>query len=81
MLFLIVECEDLIEGAIGGNLPLRDDGDMLRELLGFLEVVCREEDGDAFGRKSLEVFLHAATELHVDAGCRLVENEQTRLLH
>ena len=68
--------------AIGfGDAPTVDDGDVAAEVLGFLEIVRGEDDGDALLIESAQEIPHRAADLDVDARRRLIEDEQLRLVH
>src|SRR4051812_48781404 len=73
-----MNCKDFIHGAVGHDLSLIDDSDVLRELLGFFEVVRREQNSEPGRSKFTQVIPHAATQLDIDACCRLVEYQKLR---
>src|SRR5690606_28243159 len=62
------------------DLAFVDDADSIGHLFGFLDVVCRKNDGDpAFSKRSHHL-PHVAPQLHVDSGGRLVEKQNLRLM-
>ena len=61
------------------TLPAADDRDPLREVVGLLEVVRREQDRQLLlAGKPLELVPHRRARLRVEAGGRLVEEEHLR---
>ena len=61
------------------DLAPADDRDPLREVIGLLEVVGREEDGQLLlARKPLELLPHRRPRLRVEARGRLVEEQHLR---
>ena len=58
-----------------------DDRDVLADVLDQLELVAGEEDGGAAGRLVAEHLRERAHRDRVEAGERLVEDEQLRLVH
>ena len=62
----------------GDELSAIDDGDVVAQRLGFFEVVCGEENGDATGVHLLHVGPQALTQFDVDAGGRLVQHQNRR---
>src|SRR3989344_6409377 len=65
--FLIVKCEYFVHRTSCCYLALIDNGDMLRKLLGFFEVVCRKKYGNACCRYTAQIVPHAAAKFHIDA--------------
>ena len=61
--------------------PLVDEGDPAAELLGLLEVVRRQQDRRALGVDPLDVVPQLEPQLDVDAGGRLVEDQQAGAMH
>ena len=62
------------------DLALVDDADPVRHLLGFVDVMGGEDDGDAGGLQRSHHFPHALAQLDVDAGGRLVEEQDLWLV-
>ena len=62
------------------ELALVDDADAVGHLLGFLDVVRGEDDGDAGGAQRAHHLPHVLAQLDVDAGGRLVEEQDARLV-
>src|SRR5690606_8181919 len=59
---------------------LVDDRDPVGHLLGLLDVVGGQDDGDAGIAQAPDDLPHVAAQFHVDAGRRLVEEEYLRLV-
>ena len=58
-----------------------DDGDALRQVVGLFEVVCRQQDGQpVLARKLRDLAPHVRARLRIKPGCRLVEEENLRLM-
>ena len=57
------------------ELALVDDADPVGHFLRLLDVVRREDDGDAGGLKGANDLPHVLAQFDVDAGSRLVEEE------
>src|SRR5262249_25890830 len=65
--------------ALGDDAAVVDDPDAVGELVGLLEVLGREEDGDALVlRKPAHLVPEGGAALDVQAGRRLVEEEDAR---
>ena len=60
--------------------PLRDDADAVGHLLGFVDVVRGQDDRDAGSLQPAHQRPHVAPQLDVDAGGRLVEEQDARLV-
>jgi len=58
-----------------------DDGDVAAQCLGLLQVVRGEDDGGAACIDIAQEVPHRATDLDIDAGCRLIQDQQPRLVH
>ena len=58
-----------------------DDRDVAAEIFRFLEIVSRENDGRAAGIDGAQEVPHRATNLDVDPGGRLIQDQQARLVH
>ncbi len=69
---------ELERGAARDQLALVEDVDLVGEPLGLLEVVRRQHDGDPVGAQLLEQLPHAAADLRVQPGGRLVDEHQLR---
>ena len=68
--------------ALGDDPPVVDDPDAVGEHVGLLEVLRREEDGDALlAREPLDLGPERAAALRVEARRRLVEEQHARLVH
>ena len=52
-----------------------DDADPVRHLLGLLDVMCGQDDGDALGAQPAHQRPHVAAEVDVHAGGRFIEEE------
>ena len=62
------------------ELALVDDADAVGHLLGLLDVVGGQDDGDAVVAHRAHQLPHVAPQLDVDAGRRLVEEQDLRLV-
>ncbi len=62
------------------NLALADDADAVGHFLGFLDVMGGQDNGDAGLAQRAHHRPHVAAQLDVDAGGRLVEEEDARLM-
>ena len=62
------------------DLALVDHADAVGHLLGFLDVVRGQDDGDAGGAQPAHHLPHVLAQLDVDAGGRLVEEQDARLV-
>src|SRR5947207_2659645 len=70
---------ELFRGALGDDMAVVDDPDAARERVGLLEVLGREEDGDAvLAREPGDLGPEGGPALHVEPGRRLVEEEDRR---
>ena len=58
-----------------------DDADVAAETLGLLQIVRGENDGGALRVDLAQELPHRAAQFDVDAGGRLVEDQQLRLVH
>ena len=65
---------------VDSDEPLVEDGDAVREPLGFVEVVRRDEDRAAGGAPLVEEHPHAARHLGIEARGRLVEQQNRRVV-
>ena len=69
----------LVGRPLGHDLAVVDDPDAVGEDVGLLEVLGRQEDGDAvLARQSLDLLPECGAALDVQAGGRLVEEEDPR---
>src|ERR1700685_4044790 len=62
------------------QLAAADYADAIRHLFGLLDVVSREDDGDAIVAQAAHHLPHVTAQLDVDAGGRLVEKEDLRFV-
>ena len=62
------------------ELALVDDADAIGHLLGLFDVVRGEDDGDAALAQASHQLPHVAAQLNVDAGGRLVEEQDLRFV-
>ena len=68
--------------ALGDDVPVVDDADAVGEHVGLLEVLRRQEDGHAvLAREPLDLRPQRAAALRVEAGRRLVEEQDGRAVH
>src|SRR5256714_1110525 len=66
-------------GALGDDVPVVDDPDAVGEHVGLLQVLRRQEDGDAvLAREPGDLRPQGRAALRVEAGRRLVEEEHAR---
>ena len=66
--------------ALGDDLAVVDDGDPVAERVGLVEVVGGEEDGHALVAQPAHLVPHVGAALRVEAGGRLVEEDDLRLV-
>ena len=70
---------ELLWRALGDDVPVVDDPDAVREDVRLLQVLRRQEDGDAFLlRKPADLLPQGRPALDVEPGRRLVEKEDAR---
>jgi hypothetical protein len=62
------------------DAPLVDDADPVGHRLGLLEVMGRQDDGDAVGLELPHRLPHALAQFHVDPGGGFVEEQDTRFV-
>ncbi len=62
------------------DLAVVDDADPVGHVLGFLDVMRGEDDGDAGGAQFAHQLPHVLAQFDVDAGGRLVEKQDLRLV-
>ena len=72
---------ELGRGALGDLLAAVDDGDQVRQPVGLLEVLGREQDGGAVGHELLDHHPEVAAAGRVEARRRLVEEQHRRPVH
>ncbi|CAM5473184.1 hypothetical protein SSTU70S_05805 [Stutzerimonas stutzeri] len=72
--------EQLAHAGVLDDAAVVDDADVAAQLLGFFQVVRGEDDGDALTIQFGEERPHRAAQLDVHARCRLVEDQQARLV-
>ncbi len=70
--------DHLIGRAAGQQLAIGDIGDLVAAL-GLVHIVGGDEHGDAFGGQPVDLLPELSPRLGIDAGGRLVEQEQLRL--
>ena len=71
----------LIGGALGDHPAAVHDHQALRQAVGLLEVVGREQDRQSFlGREARDLVPHVRADLQVEAGRGLVEEQHRRLV-
>src|SRR5262249_31645185 len=58
----------LVGGALGDDAAVVEDGDSVGELVGLVEVLRREEDGDAAGGELADVVPHLTVAARVESG-------------
>ena len=72
----------LVRRPLGDDVPVVDDPDPVREHVGLLEVLRRQEDGDAVVAREPRDFLpERGAALDVEPGRRLVEEDDPRPVH
>jgi hypothetical protein len=71
--------DDLGRGAAGEQLAIGDVGDVVAAL-GLVHVMGRDEHGEAARGERVDLVPEGAARLRIDAGGRLVEEEQLRLV-
>ena len=69
---------ELVGGAAGDDLAAVDDGDLVGELVGLLEVLRRQQERRALPHLVADDVPHAQAAARVEAGGRLVEEQQLR---
>ena len=67
---------DLGEAALGQTAPLRQHDDVIAEPRDRVHVMLDQQDGDALGDQRAQMLADLARERRVDAGDRLVEQDQ-----
>ena len=70
--------DHLVDGAVRQQLAVGDIGDLVAAL-GLVHVMGRDEHGEAFGGERVDLVPELAPRLGIDAGGRLVEQQQLRL--
>ena len=73
---LVFEGDELIEGALLEHFTLMDDANGVADFLDLFEEVGAEKDGDAFGLEVEDEVANLARAKRVNAGGRLVEDEE-----
>src|SRR3989338_3266010 len=76
----VVQGQNFFHRALRGYLALVDDGNVLGETLRLLQVMRGEEYRNATLGEAREVVPHAPTQLHINTGSRLVQDEELRLM-
>ena len=71
-------CLELVCRAPGDDPAVVDDGDLVRELIGLLEVLGREEERRPFADLLADHVPHAQAAARIEAGGRLVEEQESR---
>ena len=67
--------------ALDHDLPVVDDGDALRQVVGLFQVVRRQHDGQpVLARQPGDLAPHVGPRLRVEAGRRLVQKQHLRLV-
>ena len=66
---------ELVGGALGDQATVVEDGDAVGKLVGLLEVLGGEEDGDPCGDEVADDLPHGAAAAGVQAGGWLVEED------
>ena len=69
---------ELVGGALGDDLAVVDDREAVGQGVGLLEVVGRQEDRRALLAEAADLVPHAGARLRVEAGRRLVEEQDRR---
>ena len=69
---------ELVGRPAGDDLAVVDDGDRVGELVGLLEVLGRQEERHALAHEPADDLPHADPAARVEAGRRLVEEQQPR---
>ena len=69
---------ELVGGAAGDDLAVVDDGDLVGQLVGLLEVLGREQERRALADEAADDVPHAEPAARVEAGRRLVQEQQPR---
>ena len=72
---------ELVGGALGDDPAVVDDDDLVREQVGLLEVLRREQQRGAAGDELLDDVPHVGAPARVEARGRLVEEEHRRVGH
>src|SRR5688500_18560946 len=76
---LLLGHADQHPGRLVGDQPaVVDDADAVAELLGLLEIMGGEDDGDALGVEAADIVPELLAQLDVDARGRLVEDQDRR---
>ena len=70
---------ELVRSALGDQLPVVEERDPVGELVRLVQVLRRQEDGDAAGREVADDLPHRAPAARVQAGGRLVEEDDARV--
>ena len=70
----------LLGSSFGDDLPVVDDGDAVAERVRLVQVVRGQKDGDAALVQPLHLVPDARSALRVEAGSRLVEEQELRLV-
>jgi hypothetical protein len=69
---------ELVRGALGDQAAAVEQGDTVGELVGLLQVLGGQEDGDPAGHQLADELPHAAAAAGVQAGGRLVQEASMR---
>ena len=69
---------ELVGGAVGDDVAVVDDDDVLGQLVGLLEVLRRQQQGRAVADEAADDVPHAQPAAWVEPGGGLVEDEQAR---
>src|SRR6185437_8310924 len=70
---------ELVGGALGDDAAVVEHRDAVGEIIGLIQVLGGEEDGDAVGDQPADRLPHVAAAARVQAGGRLVEEQHLRL--
>ncbi len=62
------------------RIAVVEDGDPMRELVGLVEVLCRQEDRHAIGDEIADGVPHDAAAAWIEARRRLVEEDDPRVV-
>ena len=70
---------EFLGGALGSQLAVVEHGDAVGDLVGLVQVLGGEEDGGAFGDELADDLPHVVATARVEAGGRLVEEDDPRV--
>jgi len=73
--------EQLAHAGVLDDPAVIDDADVAAQLLGLLQIMGGEDDGDALLVEFGEKAPHRAAQLDIDPGGRLIEDQQSRLMN